>query len=315
MLLPEAVELFLTQKAAEGLSPKTIAGYRMSLRTMVAFLKRRGVRHIADVTAADLDARLLEMATGGLKRSTRFGMASILRECFRVLQERGLVLRNPALDLPIPDDATDELPTAPLDEAEVAALFAAVPRRSVTDLRNLAHLHLLYGCALRLGESLMLRVDDVDFGQRCVLVRGGKGGKDRLVPLMKGTAGAVKDYLALRRDMLKGPDLGILLMNNRGQRLGEFMIRQVLDDLARQCGIARKLHPHLLRHSLAVHLLRGGADIREAQAFLGHANLNTTKVYLRLTPGHLRDEYDEAMPEIAVEVGLSARTAPSANAK
>ena len=214
------------------------------------------------------------------------------------------MLRNPALDLPVPDDAADTLPSAPLDEAEVAMLLGAAPRRSVGDLRNLAHLHLLYGCALRLGESLALTVNDIDFGQRCVLVRGGKGDKDRLVPLMKGTAGAVKDYLALRRDLLKGPDHGILLLNNRGQRLGEFVVRQLLDELARTCGITRKLYPHLLRHSVAVHLLRGGADIREVQAFLGHARLDTTKVYLRMVPGHLREEYDEAMPEIAVGGGL-----------
>lgn len=285
-----------------GLSPLTIDKYRMALDATATFLKKRGVRQVADVTADDLDARLLEMAASGLKRSTRFGLASILRECFRVLQERGLVLRNPALDLPVPDDDSDELPTAPLDEAEVAQLFAAVPRRCAMDLRNLAHLHLLYGCALRLGESLALTVDDIDFGQRCVLVRAGKGDKDRQVPLMKGTAGAVKDYLAVRRDLLHGPDHGRLLLSNRGQPLGEFMIRHLLDELAVRCGIARKLYPHLLRHSIAVHLLRGGADIREVQAFLGHALLETTKVYLRMVPGHLREEYDRAMPEIAMQV-------------
>lgn len=117
---------------------------------------------------------------------------------------------------------------------------------------------------------------------------------------MKGTAGAVKDYLAVRRDLLQGPDHGRLLLSNRGQPLGEFMIRHLLDDLAVRCGIARKLYPHLLRHSIAVHLLRGGADIREVQAFLGHSLLETTKVYLRMVPGHLREEYDRAMPEIAM---------------
>jgi len=299
MLLDEAVELFVAQKAPVVAS-RTIVGYRKTLRLVAAQLRRRGVLHAADVTPDDLDAILLSMAERGLKRTTRFHHASVLREFFRVLVDRGLVLRNPALDLPIPDDSDQELPPAPLDEGEVAVLLNAIAPVDVFALRNRAHLHLLYGCALRLSESLALDVGDIDFGQRTVFIRGGKGNRDRFVPLMKGVAGALKDYLAVRRQLLKGPDTGILLMSNRGQRLGEFVIRAVLDDLAVRCGIQRKLYPHLLRHSIAVHLLRGGADIREVQAFLGHASMETTKVYLRMVPGHLREEYDRAMPDIAV---------------
>ena len=299
MLVPEAIEVFLAQKSPV-VAARTIAGYQKTLRKVSDLLHRRGVIHVADVTPDDLDAIMLGMAAAGLKHTTRFHHASVLREFFRILQERGLVLRNPALDLPVPDDKDGELPPAPLEEGEVAVLLAAAGCCDVIELRNRAHLHLLYGCALRLSESLALNVGDIDFGQRTVFVRAGKGNRDRFVPLMKGVAGALKDYLSLRRQLLKGPDTGVLLMNNRGNRLGEYMIRAVLDDLAVRCGFGRKLHPHLLRHSLAVHFLRGGADIREVQAFLGHSSVETTKVYLRMVPGHLRDAYDAAMPDIAV---------------
>ncbi len=301
-MLAEAVEAFLHQKEVEGLSPRTIEGYRKRLVLVVAFLKRRGVLLAADVTPDDLDAYLADQAARGLKRRTQLDTASTMRECFRLMQSSGLVLMNPARDLPIAEEGEEELPEPPLSEAEVMALLAALPRASVIDLRNRAHVELLYGAALRLRESVMLDVSDIDFQRRTVLVRDGKGGRDGLVPLVQGTAGAVKDYIAERRSLLKGPDHGALLLDNRGQRLADFNIRPYLRAMGKRHLGGRRLHPHLFRHSLAVHMLRGGADIRHVQQFLRHASLETTKVYLRMVPGHLRVEYDRAFP--AIDVGL-----------
>ena len=102
---------------------------------------------------------------------------------------------------------------------------------------------------------------------------------------MKGTAAAVKDYLAVRRTLLRGPDVGALLLNRKGRRLQDYVIGGVLREISkrRPKGLPR-LHPHLFRHSIAFHLLHGGADVRHVQMFLGHASLETTKIYLQMVP-------------------------------
>jgi site-specific recombinase XerD len=139
------------------------------------------------------------------------------------------------------------------------------------------------------------------------IVKSFHGGRERTVPLMQGVAGAVKDYLAVRRTLLRGPDHGALLLDRHGKRVEVGLLRAVLFQLGRKRG--RRLHPHLFRHSIAVHLLRGGAAVRHVQQFLGHANLETTKIYLRMVPGHLRDDYDKAMP--LVDVGLPVVQPPA----
>jgi integrase/recombinase XerC len=140
----------------------------------------------------------------------------------------------------------------------------------------------------------------VDLDGRTVLVRDGKGGRPRLLPLLASTLTAAGDYLALRRDLLHGPDTGALLLASTGKRLSTWVVQHWLAAAGRELGF--HVHPHLLRHSIAVHLLRRGADIRHIQQFLGHVDLETTKIYLRLVPGHLREDYDRAMP-VWMEVG------------
>lgn len=134
-------------------------------------------------------------------------------------------------------------------------------------------------------------------------MRAGKGGKDRLLPLMGGSLAAARDYLAVRRDLVRGPDHGALLLGRRGRRVNIKDLGRLLRRASRVLGF--RVRPHLLRHSIAVHLLRGGTDVRYIQHFLGHSSLDMTKVYLRLVPGHLREDYDEAMP--VIEVGPAGR--------
>jgi site-specific recombinase XerD len=298
MDLADAITEITAVQEAAGSMPRTVSTNCRRLQGLAQMLAQRGVRSVAEVTAADLDAVFMLYAERGVRQTSRRSYASTVREFFRCCQDRGWLLRNPAADLPIPDDDDIPLPEAPLDEVEVADLFANLPRRDAVDLRNRAHLELLYGCALRLAESVHLDLGDLDFQRRTLQVRAGKGGHDRTIPLMPGTIGAVQDYLAVRRTMLRGPDHGALLLDRHGRRIREDLLPGILRRLGRKRG--RRLHPHLFRHSIAVHLLRGGADIRHVQQFLGHSSLETTKIYLRMVPGHLREAYDAAMPAIAV---------------
>jgi site-specific recombinase XerC len=293
---------YIAQRRAEGLMPATLQRDEDCLGRFVAVLKRRGCRRWADVTPADLDAILADLADRGRARATITGAASILRCLGRWLQDRGKVLLNPARHLPIPDETVPELPKPPLEEAQVADILDKLPRRNVRDLRNRAILEVMYGCGLRRGEVIGLDLPHLDLARRTLMVVAGKGGKDRVMPLMAGALGALRDFLALRRTMLKGPDHGAVFLDHRGRRINASWLKGWIRRLSAQHPDKPPFHCHLFRHSIAVHLLRRGADIRHVQDFFGHALLDTTKVYLRMVPGHLKDDYDSAMPEIDVRV-------------
>jgi len=129
----------------------------------------------------------------------------------------------------------------------------------------------------------------------------GKNGKVRSMPLMKGVMGALKDYLAVRRSLLKSPDIGILLLSDRsGLPLHPHVFGNWLRAWCKKLRIKKRVFPHLLRHSIAVHLLQRGADIRYVQSFLSHESIDTTKIYLRMVTGRLKEDYERAMPEIAL---------------
>ncbi|MEK7415592.1 MAG: tyrosine-type recombinase/integrase [Planctomycetota bacterium] len=167
------------------------------------------------------------------------------------------------------------------------------------DLRIRLHLSLLYDCALRNSEAIKLDVSDIDLDERTLLVRDGKGGKTAMLPLLASTMHVAADYLALRRELLRGPDHSALLLAHSGRRLPLWWMQDHLHRLSQTIGF--RVHPHALRHAVAVHMLRRGADIRYIQQYLRHEDLETTKVYLRLVPGQLRADYDAAMPVFPVE--------------
>jgi len=242
-------------------------------------------------------------AEAGTAKSTRVQLANVTQAAFAWLQDNGKILSGPARNIPIPNDGEADLPEPPLSEAEVHALLAGLRRDNTVHIRNVCLLELFYGCGMRRGEAERLDLADVDLAERTVIIRESKWAQTRVLPLMGTAIIAVKDYLALRRELLRGPDRGAFFLVQTGERLDGGAIAAIFRKVNQDRGPeARHLHPHLLRHSIAVHLVRGGADIRHVQAFLGHGDLNTTKVYLRMVPGRLKADYEQAMPEIAVGV-------------
>jgi len=295
--MEDQIKMYLAQRRAEGLAQRSLGAYRDRLDAALRHARSRGCATWADFTPEDVRAWLDGLAARGLKRSSRQSYLIALRQFLAVLQADGKILRNPARHCALSPDRRPALPPPPLEEAAVHDLLARLPRETTTDLRNRAHLELLYGCGLRLAESCTLTVEDLDHNRRLLHVRAGKGGKDRLLPVMPTALAAVEDYLAVRGELLRGPDVGALFLSSQtGRPVAPITFRQWLARLGWAYG--RHLHPHLFRHSIAVHLLRGGADIRHIQAFLGHVTMETTKIYLRMVPGRLREDYDEAMPAI-----------------
>lgn len=296
--MQDDLNTYIAHRSASDWSKTTLDSNVASLHRILSWLEKKGAKRWADVTPSILDAYQQELLDRGLAYGTRINHVWLVKGLFEWLTKRGKVLVNPAMDLGSLENGEEPLPPSPLSEEQITQLFDLLPRRDAVDLRTRLHVELLYGCALRLSESLNLDVSDLDLHERTVLVRAGKGNKDRKVPMMRGALSAAKDYLAVRRELLRGPDHGALLLAETGKRLEEKVIGRVLRRLGKKIGAY--IHPHLLRHSFAVHLLRRGVDVRIIQEILGHSSLDTTKIYLRLVPGHLREDYDKAMPPIAV---------------
>ena len=299
MSLHADITAYLAERAASDWSARSVDHHRYILRRLDAAMTTRGHRRWATVSGSDLDAWMQSLMVHGLGRASRDAFAYSVRGFFSWLTTHGKILCNPAEDIAVCDDDELDLPPAPLSEEQVATFFDQIPRDHVVHLRNRLHSELLYSCGLRGAEAVALDVRDLDLNARTVLVRHGKGDRARMLPLLASTLAAAADYLALRRELLRGPDHGALLIATNGRRLPLWFMQRWLAAISGTLGF--RLYPHLLRHSIAVHLLRRGADIRYIQQFLGHADLETTKIYLRLVPGHLREDYDKAMPVLMGE--------------
>ena len=188
------------------------------------------------------------------------------------------MLTNPAAALPRP--RVEARPRAGLTLAQATRLMAAPWPGAPIGVRDRAILELLYGTGLRLGEAVRADVTDIDLARGVLLVRGGKGRVDRVVPLGGRAAAALDRYLCERRPALDTGASGALFLTRDGGRLGAAVMRVRIQVAARR--LALRLTPHGLRHACATHPLRGGADVRHAQALLGHRRLTTTALYTRV---------------------------------
>ena len=271
-------------------SPRTLDAYRRDLASLAEF--RAG--SAGDATVEDLERWLAEMRAAGLAPSTLARRVSAVRSYFRHLILIGAKVENPAAAIKLPRRGR-HLPRA-LSPAETERLIDAATGTTPRTLRDRALVELLYGAGLRVSEAMGLEKSAVDLENRIVRVHG-KGGKDRLVPLGRPAAEAARRYLALGRPQLDRRYRPELFLNARGgplTRAGAFLI---LRRLAERAGLEpERVHPHLLRHSFATHLLEGGADLRSVQEMLGHADLGTTERYTHISDRRRRDVYFLAHP-------------------
>jgi len=290
--LARLVEEHLTDSLARGLARGTVAYRRVYLGQLLQWLERRGIARAQQITPAVLDDYLVHLRTRktdynraeatSLSVKTLAAEASVLRSFFRWLTRRRIVLFNPAEDLKL-GNRTQPLPKAVLSESEVRALLSA-PGRDVLGLRDRAILETLYSTGLRRAELCGLNLYDLDHANELLRVRGGKGGRDRIVPIGAAALAAIRHYLRDSRPELvrapKEPALFLAAITHR--RLNVKTLNLVVRKHAEAAGIAKRVTPHVLRHTCATDLLRGGADIRQVQAILGHASVATTQIYTRV---------------------------------
>ncbi len=289
MTTDAAVESFLALLAAQR-APRTVSAYRHDLADLATFLDRPPT----SATSDEVHAWLADLRGRGLSPSSIARKAAAARTFYRHLILLGIRSENPALEIPLPRRRT-RLPRS-LTPAEITRLIDAAAGTTPRALRDRALVELLYGAGLRVGEAVALERAAVDLENglvRCV----GKGDKERVVPLGRRGIDAVRRYLARGRPYLDRRRRPELFLNAHGgalTRAGAFLI---LRKLAEKAGLEpERVHPHLLRHSFATHLLEGGADLRAIQELLGHASISTTQVYTRVESARLRAAYARSHP-------------------
>ncbi len=283
------VESFLLLLAARR-SPRTVDAYRRDLAALAAFSGGA----VAAATTAELDAWVARMRADGLAASTVARRIAAVRSFYRHQMLLGARSDNPAAGLTLPR-RTRTLPRT-LSPAESERLIDAAAGTTPRAMRDRALVELMYGAGLRVSETVGLARTSVDLEGRLVRVLG-KGDKERIVPLGRPACEAVRRYLALGRPHLDRRHRPDLFLNARGgalTRAGAFLI---LRRLAERAGLEpERVHPHLLRHSFATHLLEGGADLRSVQEMLGHADLATTERYTHVSDRRRREAYFAAHP-------------------
>jgi len=288
-------EFLVSVHAERGLSANTAAAYRRDLEQYRAYLEEHGIGDIDAVTADNVSDFVGALADRGLAPTTVARKLAAVRGVHRFLVAEDLTDTDPTTLVATPRRPRS-IPKA-LSVADVERLIAAAAGESAIAVRDVALLEFMYASGARVAETVGLDTLDLDLTESVALVTG-KGSKQRLVPLGGYAVGALHRYLE-RRLELKGdrPDSGALFLSSRGKRLSRQAVWQLVRKYARLAGIAESsVSPHVLRHSVATHMVEGGADLRTVQEILGHASISTTQVYTRVSPQHLYEVYVATHP-------------------
>jgi len=273
------------------LSAHTIAAYGSDLAQLFQFCRRLGVESWDALSSAQLRAFVAERHHHGLSGRSLQRVLSAVRAFYRYLLRLDVATHNPAHGIKAPK-APKRLPQA-LDADQVARLMAVTGDEALTR-RDRALLELFYSSGLRLSEIVTLDLAQLDLREGMVRVTG-KGAKQRDVPVGRHAREALQRWLATRAGMARPGEAAVFVASN-GARLSPRQIERRVAYWARRQGVTQPVHPHMLRHSFASHLLESSGDLRAVQELLGHANLATTQVYTHLDFQHLAKVYDQAHP-------------------
>jgi integrase/recombinase XerD len=295
------MEAFLEERRARRYSESALRQVRYVLPRLFDYLRRKRVREIRAVK----EEHLVDFGRRLARAKTRYGRPAAsstlvlylgtLRRFFSFLDRRDLILSNPARHVRFPK--VDKLPRTVLSLREARRLMEAPSAWTTIGQRDRAILELLYGAGVRSGECLRIDLQDLDLARGQLMIRSGKGRKDRVVPVRGRAAAALQTYLReVRPELLLDPQEPALFLSRAGRRLEKVTLGDLIRNHALRAGIIKPVSPHVLRHSCATHLLKGGADVRHVQALLGHARLETTAVYTRVEISDLRAVVDRRHP-------------------
>lgn len=272
-------------------SPHTINAYRRDIARLISTLEDHGHTQWAQAQADTIRTAMVAARRADLAAKSIQRILSSWRSFFTYLLQQGVVTANPVEGIRAPKSVR-KLPNS-LDPDQISqVLNAPIAADDPMALRDQAMMELTYSCGLRLAELASLNIFDIDLKDASLVVTG-KGNKTRQLPVGHHAITAITSWLQ-QRSQLKCFDANALFINHRGQRMGVRGIQMRMAAMA--AAHSQHLHPHMLRHSFASHLLQSSGDLRAVQELLGHSNISTTQVYTHLDYQHLAKVYDQAHP-------------------
>ncbi len=285
------------------LSPHTAAAYRRDLDQLAGYADEVGLPAWQSIDRGAIQAFVAQRHRRGASPASLQRLLSSIRALYRFLRNEGIATTDPTLDVQSPKQRR-RLPKA-MEADQVGRLLAAKGENWLA-VRDQAMLELFYSSGLRLAELIGLDINDLDLAGAELRVTG-KGSKERILPIGQYAVAALRAWLKVRGQHA-AHDQPAVFVSQRGGRLSHSSVQQRIKLWARRLGLEGKVHPHMLRHSFATHLLESSGDLRAVQELLGHANIATTQVYTHLDFQHLAKVYDSAHPRSQRQA--SAKTKP-----
>ena len=278
-------------RSERNASPHTIANYRRDLKKLQDYCLRQNIEQLEQISPSDIRLCLGQLHRQGLSGSSLQRWLSSSRSFFTFASRKYGLQLNPASGIRAPKSPKKLPKTLDADQTQQ---YLEISGDEWIACRDRAIVELFYSSGLRLAELVGLDIAHIDMagGNARVL---GKGRKERLVPIGRFALKALQEWLKRRREIPIN-DYQALFVSKRGKRISPRTVQQRLQKLSLEQGMDGKVHPHMLRHSFASHLLESSGDLRAVQELLGHANISTTQVYTHLDFQHLAKVYDKAHP-------------------
>lgn len=296
------LQRFLAWLAERQYSPKTIVNREELLRVFIAWLDERGIRRPQEVTKPIIERYQSHLFVyrkkdgQPLSARTQHGHITPIRAWFKWLAKQNFILYNPASDLDLPR-LDRRLPRNVLTVKEAEAVLAVADVGTATGIRDRAMLEVLYSTGMRRMELMQLQVFDLDAERGTVLIRLGKGKKDRMVPIGERAIAWVEKYRDdVRPGLATGADDGTLFLTHLGEAFTPNRLTQLVREYVQAAEIGKSGSCHLFRHTMATLMLENGADIRYIQAILGHAELSTTQIYTQVSIRQLKAIHSATHP-------------------
>lgn len=283
-------------------SPRTIDRRRYTLSRFIAWCTERGTQSAGDINTEIVEAYRRSLfhhrnarTNKPLKFATQASYLIAVKHWLGWLAEEGWLETNPAEKLQLPKEE-HRLPSGYLTLDEVETLLSVVDLSTPSGLRDRAILETLYSTGMRRSELIALNLDDVDHSLGLVIIRQGKGRKDRVVPIGRRALQWLDKYLVDARPSMLGESSDALFLTTRGNRFHPVNLTSRVRSYLDAAGIRRPGSCHMLRHTAATLMLEGGADLRSIQTLLGHESLNTTQIYTHITIQRLREVHEKTHP-------------------
>ncbi|MES9990721.1 MAG: site-specific tyrosine recombinase XerC [Candidatus Thiodiazotropha sp.] len=283
------LQAFLEWTEIKGQSKDTLKRRQAALRRFIRWCDERDLSRPQEVTKPILERYQRHLyhyrKSDGrpLSHGSQCGMLTPLKAFFKWLTRENHILYNPASELELPKKLRG-LPKAILSQTELAAVFNQPNIKTASGVRDRAILELFYSTGMRRMELVKLKTHDVDINRRLIMIRQGKYGKDRFIPVGERALQWLEHYQnEVRPELVAGPDEGTLFLTDQGQPFRRTALAGRVKRYLQQAGIEVTGSCHLFRHAMATHMLENGADVRIIQMILGHEDLNTTQIYTRVS--------------------------------